>query len=198
MSQPVYVRSRSLTYAGILIGFLLLGGGAYWLVDTYLINREVSFQALDAGTRAVRFDKAPDFTLSDLKQNPVSLSDFSDKVVVVNFWASWCAPCVEEFPSLLKFIKAFEKEVVVIAVSHDTNPEDAQKFLDKFGVQPSSNFQVLIDLDRGVGKRYGVGALPESFIFSKNLKFERKIVGFRDWMSSVSVAEIQRLINSPL
>ena len=71
----------------------------------------------------------PEFELKDLDGNKVSLSDYKDKVVLINFWASWCEPCVDEFPTLIKLIKHFKGEMVLLAISADYTESDMNNFI---------------------------------------------------------------------
>ncbi len=196
MSQSVHVRPGAIKYIAIFVAILVAGGSLYWALDRYIINPEVSFENIDAGSLQVTFTTAPQFILPDLNSQAVDVSHYQDKIVIVNFWASWCGPCIEEFPSLMKYVDQFKGEVVLLAVSQDNNIDNVHQFLKNFKVEIHPSFHVLLDLDRRVGKSYGVGALPESFLFSKKLKFERKIVGFRDWMSPSSINEVMKLIDA--
>jgi thiol-disulfide isomerase/thioredoxin len=166
------------------------------VLDRFLINPEVPLQAIDKSTKEVEFSTAPPFRLTDSGGNEVSIADFASKVVVVNFWSSTCAPCIEEFPSLVRYIKKFSGKVVLLAVSQDQDAASMSQFLERYYTNPDPNIYVLLDMNRGVAKAYGVTALPESFLFAKDLKFKRKIVGFRDWMSPVALQETAALINA--
>jgi cytochrome c biogenesis protein CcmG/thiol:disulfide interchange protein DsbE len=122
----------------------------------------------------------PDFTLPDLNGKSVSLSQFRGKLVIVNIWASWCGPCVKEFPSLKKLVEEFKGELVVLAVSQDNTREDLDSFIAAFGSVPK-DFVIVWDKDRITSPLLGVSALPESFILKKDGSFVRKIVGEQAW-----------------
>ncbi len=121
------------------------------------------------------------FETQDIKGNPVKLEDLKDKVVIINFWASWCAPCVKEFPSMIRLLKHFPDNMVLLAFSHDKSQEDLDSFINAFEVEKVPNFVVLWDKDRKLAKEFGTTVLPESFILSPGLVLERKIVGVEEW-----------------
>ena len=122
----------------------------------------------------------PDFSIKDLKGDAYRLSDLKGKIIVLNFWASWCAPCVKEFPSLKRLSDHFKGQVVVVAVSHDNSRDDLDSFMQSFGGQTTS-FSVYWDQDRSIGKLYGVRVLPETFIIGRDLKLIRKVSGDEEW-----------------
>ncbi len=128
----------------------------------------------------------PDFTLRDLAGNSVQLSQFKGKVVLVNFWATWCAPCVKEFPSLQNLVKHFKGEIVVLAVSYDRQIEDIESFIKAFGVAPE-NFVIVWDKERSTSKLYGTDVLPETYILSREQKLIRKIAGEAVWDEPLAI-----------
>jgi thiol-disulfide isomerase/thioredoxin len=122
----------------------------------------------------------PDFTLPDLNGNKVSLSQFKDKVTLVNIWATWCGPCVKEFPSLKKLVERFKGQLVVVAVSYDRDREDITSFIHAFGGIPDS-FVILWDKEKVTSSLFGTDVLPESYIISKDRKLVRKVSGEVQW-----------------
>jgi thiol-disulfide isomerase/thioredoxin len=122
------------------------------------------------------------FTVNDIRGQPLSLESFRGRIVIVNFWASWCEPCVEEFPSLKKLIERYKGEVVLIALSRDHNVDDLMSFVKAFEFERPF-IHVAWDKDGELVRKYGVMALPESFIAGKDLKVIRKISGVEDWFS---------------
>lgn len=122
----------------------------------------------------------PDFTLPTLDGREITLSDYRGKVVLVNIWATWCAPCVKEFPSLQGLVKAMNGRVVVLAVSYDKNREDIETFIKAFGGLPEG-FVVVWDKDRKTSALFGTDVLPETYIVSQDGKLIRKIAGETIW-----------------
>jgi len=136
---------------------------------------------------------APDFTLTDMAGQQVTLSQFRGKVVILNFWATWCPPCREEMPSMERLYRDFESQgLVMLAVNIDENGRDAvAKFLKK---TPHS-FPVLLDSENVAQNTYGVFRFPESFIIDRNGVVVDKIIGGRDWMAGTIFKKIKFLLN---
>ena len=125
---------------------------------------------------------APDFTFPGLDGKMVSLSDYKGKVVLVNIWATWCPPCVEEMPSMEKLYQKFKGEnFEILAVSIDeTGLKAVAPFMKKSGL----TFPALIDSEGTIKTVYGITAIPESFIIDKQGFLIKKIVGPVNWASS--------------
>ena len=108
---------------------------------------------------------APDFTLTDLEGNTVSLSGLRGKTVFLNFWATWCPPCREEMPEIEAVYQQYrEQGVVVIGVDLLEPEEDVLSFVREGGY----SWTFVIDTTGAVGRRYGVNAIPASFFVDKN------------------------------
>lgn len=122
----------------------------------------------------------PNFSLPALDGRTVSLDDFKGKVVLVNVWATWCAPCVKEFPSLKHLVELFKGEVVVLAITRDKDRDDIETFIKAFGGLPK-DFIIVWDKDNLTQKILGTDALPETYIISKQQKLLRKIAGETAW-----------------
>jgi cytochrome c biogenesis protein CcmG/thiol:disulfide interchange protein DsbE len=123
-------------------------------------------------------DAAPDFTLPTLTQTPVSLHDYRHGVVVVNFWATWCPPCIEETPSLRDFAERMRGQgVTVIGVSVDQD----QAALERFVATAQLSFPIARDPEQAVSARYGTFKFPESYVIDAEGRIARKIVGAIDW-----------------
>jgi peroxiredoxin len=132
-------------------------------------------------------DPAPDFTLPSLNQQPISLSSFRRGVVVLNFWATWCPPCVEETPSLRRFADELRGSgVTVIGVSVD---QDAQA-LERFVNEAQLTFPIARDPDQAVASRYGTFKFPESYIINSQGKIAEKLIGAVDWQDPKIVAYV--------
>lgn len=122
-----------------------------------------------------------DFTLSDLSGKPVKLSDYRGKVVMLNFWASWCPPCRSEMPAMQKLNeKMAGKPFAIVAVNLEKGAGDAvRKFIAKNGY----TFKVLLDDKGEVAARYSIYSIPTTFIIDKKGKVVDKLIGARDWLS---------------
>lgn len=118
-----------------------------------------------AGGGADKGGKAPDFTLMNLKDKPVSLNSFrGNKAVLLVFWATWCPFCREEIPELKKIYSKYNpKGLEILAVSLRESKEKLSSFAKKEGI----NYPVLIDPDGKVGNAYGVVGIPTNVIIDK-------------------------------
>lgn len=120
---------------------------------------------------------APDFTAQD-GEHKLTLSDFRGKVVVLNFWASWCPPCVEETPSLVRMQHRLQdKGIVVIGVSWDSDADAYHKFLKDHGI----DFLTVRDDPQKSGKLYGTIKIPETYIIDRQGIVRRKFISSVDW-----------------
>lgn len=132
----------------------------------------------------------------DLNEKSVNIGDFGkDKIVILNFWASWCEPCAEEFPSMLKLLNEFRPNIVILAVSNDSNKSDIETFSKAFTLYGVDSLHLLWDKDLKAAKAFQVGKLPESYIFGRDGKLLRKIVGTRDWANEDARMYFKMLID---
>ena len=136
---------------------------------------------------------APDFTLTDMQGQKVTLSQFRGKVVVLNFWATWCPPCREEMPSMERLYRNLESQgLVLLAVNIEKNGKTAvSKFLQK----TPYTFPILLDDESVVQNTYGVFRFPESFIIDRNGVVIDKVIGGRNWLSGPIFKVINFLLN---
>jgi cytochrome c biogenesis protein CcmG, thiol:disulfide interchange protein DsbE len=133
-----------------------------------------------SGSRPPRIGQnAPDFTVRD-SDHQLTLSQFKGQVVVLNFWASWCAPCVEEMPSLIQMQAKLEKNgVTVVGVSIDADEGAYHKFLKAYGV----NFIAVRDEAQKSARLYGTRGWPETYIIDRTGVVRRKFIGPVNWNS---------------
>ena len=131
-----------------------------------------------SGTRPPRIGSAaPDFTVAD-DDHKVTLSELHGKTVVLNFWATWCPPCVEEMPSLLTMQQRLkDKGVTVLAVSVDVDQNAYHRFLKDHNV----NLLTVRDPDQKSNRLYGTFKYPETYVIDRNGKVRRKFIGPVDW-----------------
>jgi len=113
-------------------------------------------------------DAAVDFTGENLDGKPVRLKDYKGKVVLLDFWASWCAPCIKEFPSLVKLRERYkDKGFEIIGVNMDSKVSKAEKFLDKHEEIVWPNVLDILAEDTPVSDLYGVVPLPATFLIDR-------------------------------
>ncbi len=139
-------------------------------------------------------DLAPSFTLPDLTGKMVPLGELRGQVVVLNYWATWCAPCVDEMPSLEKLHDALgPKGLTVLAVSVDERFSDIERFVDSFGL----SFTILHDEGMKVSRSYQTFKYPETFIIGRDGTIRSKVVGPRDWIAPTVIRDLVALLNEP-
>jgi cytochrome c biogenesis protein CcmG/thiol:disulfide interchange protein DsbE len=131
-----------------------------------------------SGTRPSRIGAAaPDFTVHD-SERTVTLSQLKGQVVVLNFWATWCPPCIEEMPSLVQMQQRMKaKGVTVLAVSVDVDENQYRRFLREHNVSLLS----VRDADQKSNELYGTFKFPETYVIDRNGVVRRKFIGAVDW-----------------
>ncbi len=133
---------------------------------------------------------APDFTLNDIDGNEHKLSDYRGKVVLVNFWATWCPPCREEMPSMDRAYEKVKKtNVVILAINVG---EDADAIFEFTGNYPVS-FPLLMDQDSRVIKQWPVVALPTSYVVDPAGRLFYRVIGTREWDDDTLLKQLYAL-----
>lgn len=130
---------------------------------------------------------APDFTVADT-DHTVKLSSFRGKIVVLNFWASWCIPCVEEMPSL-QTLQEKLPNVQVLAVSTDEDGAAYKRFLDEHRIL----FLTVRDAQQKSNALYGSLRFPETYIIDRKGVIRRKLIGAQDWASPEMITYLSKL-----
>jgi len=136
-------------------------------------------------------DSAPDFSITTDSGRTITAASFGGKLLVLNFWATWCPPCVEELPSLNEFANRFAKAgVVVLGISVDSDEKIYRDFLARARV----SFLTARDPDRKISADYGTFKYPESYIIDGKGKVLRKIISNQDWMSDRVIKDVESLL----
>jgi cytochrome c biogenesis protein CcmG, thiol:disulfide interchange protein DsbE len=134
-------------------------------------------------------DAARDFYVQD-SDRKVSLNQFRGQIVVLNFWATWCPPCVEELPSLMTMQERTKsKGVVVLGISIDVDDDAYHRFLKQRNV----NFLTVRDPEQKVATIYGTAGWPETYVIDRQGRLRRKFVGPVDWNSPDIVQFLSQL-----
>ena len=132
---------------------------------------------------------AKDFSLQD-SDRKVDLNQFRGQVLVLNFWATWCPPCVEELPSLMNMQDRLRgRGVVVLGVSIDVDQAAYHRFLKERNV----NFLTVLDPEQKVAGMYGTSGWPETYIIDRQGVLRRKFIGPVDWNSQEVVQFLSKL-----
>ncbi len=155
---------------------------------TLLLLGLIGFSLRD--TSAKEGGPAPQFSIKTDQGQRVTPTSFGGKVLVLNFWATWCAPCVEEIPSLNVFQRRFANSgVVVVGISVDKNAQKYRAFLDRIHV----SFDTARDPNWDIGAEYGTFQIPETYII-KDGRIARKFVSNQDWTSDDITRYVQSLL----
>lgn len=136
-------------------------------------------------------EPVPDFELPDLDGKARRLADFRGKVVVLNYWATWCPPCVDEMPSLEKLHRSLaERGLAVVAISVDERFSDIVDFVKSYGV----TFTILHDNGRKVARSYQSFKYPETYIIDRDGRLQSKVIGPRDWVAPSVIRDMVELL----
>ena len=132
---------------------------------------------------------APDFTVQDVDRK-VTLSELRGKTVVLNFWASWCGPCIDETPSLVAMARKMrDHNVVVLAVSIDDDDSAYHKFIKEQGM----DMVTVRDADKKSNDLYGTHVFPETYIIDRNGVLRRKVIGGMNWTAQEMTEYLTKL-----
>jgi peroxiredoxin len=142
------------------------------------------------GESSIAGRTADDFKM-DLNGKPGHLSDLRGKVVILNFWASWCGPCVEETPALIALQQRIApRNGVVVGVSVDDDAAAYAKFVKDQGI----NFPTMNDPSAKIAHEYGSSMWPETYVIDRKGKIARKIIGPQDWNSPEMLVYFDNLL----
>jgi cytochrome c biogenesis protein CcmG/thiol:disulfide interchange protein DsbE len=163
--------------------YLRLGIGVLAAVLVFVIYAAIHQRVVEAG------DTAPDFSITADNGRTVSLSNFGGKLLLLNFWASWCAPCAEETPSLSKLAQDYaSKGVVVLGISVDKDPAASRKFIQRY----SPRF--LTARESKLHEDYGTYQYPETYFIDAKGHVVMKIADPVDWSNPRVIQYIDSLL----
>lgn len=143
---------------------------------------------------ATEGEPAPGFSLPALNSETIyRLSDLQGKVVYLDFWASWCAPCRVSFPEIIQLKHDLaDKPFEVIAITVDENPEDAKRFLRRYNVP----YPILLDSDGQFATRYSLPGMPTSFVIDQQGVIQLRHSGFKPGDMTIIQEKIERLLSA--
>ncbi len=134
---------------------------------------------------------APAFSAGQLDETVLSLGDYAGKLVLLNFWATWCLPCREEMPGMQRLWQQYrERGFTVIAVAADDDREEVARFV----ANTSLDFPVVMDGDGRIRRQYEVVGLPMSYLIGRDGRLSGRLLGSRDWHSKEALALIESLL----
>src|SRR5579875_296537 len=136
---------------------------------------------------------APAFTLPQLPSGKLSLAKYRGQVVVLNFWATWCPPCVMETPSLEQFASEMKSQgVTVIGVSVDQNAQQLEEFIQRYRL----TYPIARDPDASLAHEYGTFKFPETYIIDRDGRVAEKIIGATDWVDPRMIEFVKSLTHN--
>ena len=168
------------TIVGIIVAVLTAGAvlGMKLLPEVFPV---------EVGSRAPQFH-----AVNIASGDSVSLADYRGRVVLLNVWATWCAPCVREMPSMQRLHEALgDSGLVVLAVSvDDGDPAAVRSFYQEYGL----SFPMIQDRSRAIERIYQTSGVPESFVLNRDGRIVKKLIGEQDWSSPANRELFRRLL----
>jgi cytochrome c biogenesis protein CcmG, thiol:disulfide interchange protein DsbE len=177
----------------------ILRKSAAWVVVGFaaLVLAFFAMPTYRQGEASVAGKTARDFPL-EFAGKPAHLTDLKGKVVILNFWATWCPPCVEETPALNHLQQYIEsRNGLILGVAADEDPAAYEKFLREQGVifptyrDPSSK-----DNHSPIAQDYGTSMYPETYVIDRRGKIARKFIGFQQWDSPEMLAYFDSILGN--
>ena len=165
-----------------------------WLIAVVVIGAALFAVILspNAPPPIIRGVPAPLFELARLDSDEaVSMEDLRDRVVLINFWATWCKPCEDEMPAMERLYRELRPEgFELLAISVDDSPEPVRAFRDRL----SLSFPILVDSEQEVAELYQTFRFPESLLVDRNGTVIERYIGPREWDSPAYLGRIRRLL----
>jgi peroxiredoxin len=173
-----------LSWIGVLAVTIVAALVFYSLKGELSRQEQSSVTVVEDSTNKLRLEipktpaAAPNFELKDPAGKQLSLKDFRGKVVFLNFWATWCPPCIEEMPAMEKLHQELEKDgLVMLAVNFQEGPERVKEFF----TQHNLTFTPLLDRDGKVTEQYQAWGLPVTVVINKRGEIAARAMGSKDW-----------------
>ena len=165
---------RKIIIAGFLV--MIIAGGFMIGQNLFAEENEVE-EGIQPG------QLAPDFTLTNLDGEEVSLSDYRDKYVLINFWTTWCPNCLAELPYLEELQINYPEEVKVLAINFGENQKTINEFMADMEFE---DFMVLLDENQAVGRKYLVRAVPTNMFIDQDGTVIDRVVGYMEYDNIVA------------
>lgn len=151
----------------------------------------ISSQAQDVGS------DAPAFSGKDTKGNEIKLGDYKDKVVLLDFWASWCSPCKQEMPFLIELYNEYKvKNFEIIAINLDTQEKKMHQFIEQLSTSPDFKitFKVIWDPKAEIAEKYGLKAMPTTVLIDRKGVVRFRYKGFHPSKKEDYKSDLEELL----
>ena len=170
------------------IAILLIVGILTYALTLYLSENNIrptinQAPYKNAIQKEMKGDQIPDFTYTDINGETHTASNYKNKIIILNFWASCCAPCIKEFPHLLNAADQHKDDIILIALSSDLEEAAINKLITKMKATENLNFDapnIFIALDENqniTAKKFSTFKLPETLIIDQNFNLRHKLIG---------------------
>ena len=179
---------------GVVVAVIVFAnpfGGAITAIDAN--GEEVPVGIIDGQPNALPRNgrPAPYFLLPDYERNAVRLSDFDDKIVVINFWAGWCTECDREMPDIVRIAKKFPDDVVVLAVNAGDSKGTAERWASSRDLPLDlANFVWVLDEREGVTRKYQLNGMPHTFLVDRGGTIFSRVDGGTTYDALLQTIEI--------
>ena len=168
--------------------------GSFLIMLSYLCNAQAEQPLGHDLAPLPRPTPAPAFTLQDEDGNPVSLAQYKGKVILLNFWGTWCPPCRHEIPSMERlYERQHSKGFEVLALNQTETPDAVFIYTSQLSIEPT--FKILYDKNSDVAAEYQVVGLPTTFLIDKKGNIRYRAIGGRDFDSPKVEQKINSLIS---
>lgn len=154
----------------------------------YFLSTEVKISGMTEMTGAQL-----DLSLTTIDNEQIQLGEIKDKIVLLNFWASWCAPCAEEFPSFIRLIEEFKGQIILVAISSDSHVSSIITFFKKNRLE-SQFLKVVSDPEGTWSRTLSVKKIPETFILREGV-VQGKSEGYSRWDSPYWKKKLTHLLS---
>jgi DsbE subfamily thiol:disulfide oxidoreductase len=136
---------------------------------------------------------APEIKLTNTNKNNLKLSELKGSVIFINFWATWCPPCIDEMPSIERLSRNLEgnSKFKMVTILYNDNEEKAYKYMKEMGY----TFPVYLDPGGSAAEKFGITGVPETYIIDKKGILRNKVIGPSEWDSSYVIEALSKLIN---
>lgn len=191
---------RNLFIAAVVVGLALTGS---WMMERADLSDAPPPEATDAALNPNAAALVPDFEFATLDGQSMSIRTLAGKTVLLNFWASWCAPCQTEFPMLLALAAREKDNLVLVAVSVDHDSDARDKFLarmseDYADLYPAANVLLVDDAPKAIAQDlFQTIRYPETILIAPDQTMVEKIAGEIDWTGSEMAQKLASLKTKP-